>query len=85
MKFQAFSDPQHSWVKVPRKLVLSLGIIGKITPYSYQRTDQVYLECDVDLGTFVNAMKAADKTVEFKENHTNRSSRIRNYSRFQVA
>ncbi len=79
-----FNDPGHAWLKVPRKLIVSLGIQNKITGYSYQRTDKVYLECDCDFGMFVDAMKDVGKTVECKDTHTNRSSKIRNYQRFQA-
>jgi hypothetical protein len=49
----------HSWLEVPRILLIKLGIELKITPYSYQKGSMVYLEEDTDWGTFDKAMKDA--------------------------
>lgn len=79
--FTLYSDPGHSWAKVPRKLLTKLNIADKITPYSYAKGEYVYLEEDVDLYTFVQAYKAQIAPFPtFKEQHTNRSSRIRSYN-----
>lgn len=83
-KFQVFIDPQHAWVKVPRQLINSLGIADEISTCSFQRTDKVYLEEDCDFGKFYKAMEEAGKSVEVKLNHSDRSSRLRNYERYQV-
>ena len=78
--FTIYADPGHSWVKVPRKLLHKLNIADKITPYSYQRGEYVYLEEDCDAYTFVQAYKAQiAPVVSFKEKYTNRSSKIRSY------
>jgi hypothetical protein len=82
MKFDCYADPQHGWLKVKRILLIQLKIEHKITSCSYQRGDWVYLEEDVDAGTFIEAFKATGKTVEFRAHHTNRSSRLRNYDCF---
>jgi hypothetical protein len=49
----------HSWLEVPRRLLVKLGIELKITQYSYQKGGMVYLEEDTDWGTFDKAMKSA--------------------------
>lgn len=46
------SDPGHAWLAVKRKLLIDLGILHKITPYSYQKGKTVYLEEDCDGETF---------------------------------
>ena len=53
----------------------------KLTPYSYQRGDMVYLEEDLDAYTFLRAAK--HKGLDFKMRHfdTSRQSRIRSYDR----
>lgn len=43
MKLDFIQDPGHGWLKVPRKLLHELNIEHKITHYSYQRADYVYL------------------------------------------
>jgi len=53
MKIYKFiEDPGHGWLEVPRQEIDSLGIATKITPYSYQKGDMVYLEEDCDMSTF---------------------------------
>jgi len=79
MKFQFFSDPGHGWLKVQKSLIKKLGIQNKISTYSYMRDDNIYLEEDSDLTKFIKSMKEIGKTVEFRKNHTNRTSKIRNY------
>ena len=80
--FNRYADPGHSWVKVPKALLESLGIESKITLYSYARGEYVYLEEDCDLFTFHVAMQAAGKPFKLKEHHTNRESRIRGYEHY---
>jgi hypothetical protein len=47
--FTHYTDPGHGWVEVPRALLHELGIADKITGYSYQRGEDVFLEEDCDL------------------------------------
>lgn len=83
MKILVFADPGHAWAKVSRKKLIDLGIEHKISHYSYQKGDHVFLEEDQDLSTLVNALKEKGIEYSFKTNHTNRQSRIRGYSPFQ--
>ena len=80
-----YADPGHGWAAVKRKTLVELGILDKITYFSYQRGQSVYLEEDCDLSTFITAMREAGKEVEFKHSHTNKSSPIRSYDRFTTA
>lgn len=81
-KFNFYQDPGHGWVKVPKSLLKKLGIDEKITAFSYMRGDFAYLEEDLDLGTFMSAMKASGKHVYLDGSHTNRSSKIRSYDAY---
>ena len=81
--FDSYSDPGHGWVKVPRSLLKELGIEAQITPYSYQRGDDVFLEEDCDLSTFIRAMVARGITPEFRHHSANKASRIRKYNRYE--
>ena len=83
MIFDVYEDPGHAWCKVHRSLVETLGIADKITPYSYQRGEYVYLEEDCDLSTFATALRATGKTIQFREHHTDKSSKIRSYARYR--
>ena len=79
---QVFSDPGHAWARFPKARLIKLGIADKVSPYSYERNGQAFLEEDCDLSILVDALKARGYTVNFKQNHTNRSSKIRSYSSY---
>ena len=79
-----YADPGHGWGAVKRKVLDQLGIADKITSYSYQKGQTVYLEEDCDLSTLVTALALKGEVVQYKEKHTNKYSPIRNYERFQA-
>jgi hypothetical protein len=88
LKLTSYSDPGHGWLKVPRKLLKELGIEEKITSFSYQLGDFVYLEEDCDASAFASAMEEKYKApfkelVEMKSNYSNKQSKIRSYPRFR--
>ena len=86
MKFvvKFYSDPGHGWGAVKRKVLDDLGISNKITVFSYQKGNTVYLEEDCDLSTLVTTLATKGITVEYKQSTTNKRSPIRNYDRFQA-
>lgn len=83
-KDPVYNDPGHGWVKVPILRLITLGIHDKITTYSYMRNGYAYLEEDLDMWTYINALNAKGHTVDFKHFHTDNESRIRNYDRYSV-
>lgn len=78
-----YADPGHAWARVKRDLLNKLGIAKQITAFSHQRGDYVYLEEDMDLGTLISALKTQGVKINFKEFHTNKSSKIRSYNSYQ--
>ena len=80
-----YNDPGHAWGKVKRRVLKQLGIETKISGYSYQLRDNVYLEEDIDLRTLWKALNDSGHSVKFVEKTTNNQSRIRNYERFSPA
>lgn len=82
MRIQLYSDPGHGWFKVERALLIKLGIFNDITGFSYQRNDNVYLEEDCDAGRLFQALDAAKIAWSYKENHTDKTSKIRGYRGF---
>jgi len=54
-KYTFYSDAGHGWLKVPMVEVISLGIAGRLSTYSYQHNGNVFLEEDCDMGIFVLA------------------------------
>lgn len=81
-KFTVFSDPGHAWAKVHLIDLLKLNLLDKITPYSYTKGDYVYLEEDLDLSTFHDALREIDVEPVWVVKHTNKSSKIRSYERY---
>jgi hypothetical protein len=81
---KVYEDPGHAWGAVKRKVLIELGVLDKISTYSYQKGDTVYLEEDCDLGVLIGALKAKGSTIVFKEKHTNNRSPIRGYETFKA-
>ncbi|TXJ29042.1 MAG: hypothetical protein E6Q24_05020 [Chitinophagaceae bacterium] len=54
-KFIFHEDAAHGWLEVPFSIIEHLQIVDKITVYSYQHHDRVFLEEDQDMTTFTNA------------------------------
>jgi len=72
------TDPGHGWLAVKRTELIRLGILDKITPFSYQSGGTVYLEEDCDAATFIEAKKRVGETVTFRySNSPRRYSHIR--------
>jgi hypothetical protein len=83
MKVKYYTDPGHGWVAVKRKLLNDLGIADKITYFSYQKGQTVYLEEDCDLATFTTAMNLRGVILKYEQKHTNRTHPIRNYENYR--
>lgn len=79
-----YSDPGHGWGAVKRQKLYELRIADKITGFSYQKGNTVYLEEDCDLPTFVTTLAIKGITVEYVNKHTDRRSPIRNYNTYQA-
>ena len=84
LKIKIYTDPGHGWGAVKRKVLFDLGIAEKITPYSYQKGDTVYLEEDCDLTTLTTAASARGIWIEQVEKHTPGRSPIRGYEQFRI-
>jgi hypothetical protein len=86
MKLDFIQDPGHGWLKVPRKLLHELNIEHKISRYSYQRADFVYLEEDCDFSTFQAAMNQAGRAFTCRDRTAReKRSKIRSYESFRPA
>jgi hypothetical protein len=80
-----YSDPGHAWGKVKRQVLNNLGIANKVSAYSYQLRDNVYLEEDCDLALLHDTLSKQDVRIKFVEKRTTRDSKIRSYERFSPA
>ena len=83
LSFNYYSDPGHGWIKVSKKLITELNIADKITPYSYERGDQVYLEEDCDASRLIQTLELQGIKPVFKQFNSNRSSKIRSYNSYR--
>ena len=84
--FDFISDPGHGWVKVPFLMLWDLGIVEKITEYSYARGNYVYLEEDLDATTFHQAYeKCFGFPPKYRErNAGQKCSRVRGYDHYTI-
>ena len=79
------SDPGHGWLQVKRQELKDIGILDKISYYSYQKKGDVYLEEDCDYSLFVERMKELGKPFEIKEiNSQAKDSIVRTYEEFKL-
>lgn len=81
-----YTDPGHGWAKVSRADLKRLGLIDKISAYSYQRNDQVYLEEDCDLSLYISSLKDQGFSITFREHVCReRMSKIRGYDHYRAS
>lgn len=81
-KYQFYSDPGHGWLRVPYSELERLGIADKITHYSYTKGNNVFLEEDCDMSTFMKAKADLSEKVDIQVIRCNRQSRIRSYQMY---
>ena len=77
-----FADPGHAWVRFSKNRLAELGIADKISYYSYQNGNNAFLEEDCDLSILANALREQGYEIKYKENHTDRTSKIRGFDRY---
>lgn len=76
------SDSGHGWLAVKVGLLEDLGIIDKISTYSYIRGKTAYLEEDMDAGVFTQAYVAKfGKRFDIEESYKQYSN-IRGYEHY---
>lgn len=79
-----YEDPGHGWLAVPMQWIEALGIVGKISAFSYRRNNTAYLEEDGDMPEFIGAAKRAGFTLFTDYHHTDESSPVRSYGRYST-
>lgn len=86
VKIVFFSDPSHGWGRVPRNLLTELGIADRISEFSYQDQDYVYLEEDCDLPRVISALHAAglDEEIVYTDDRTGEARSIRRLPRYEA-
>jgi hypothetical protein len=82
-KYVFHTDAGHGWIATKRAELIRLGILNKISSYSYQKGETVYLEEDCDASTFYGAKKEKGEEINIRESYRGRSP-IRNYESFRI-
>jgi hypothetical protein len=86
MQLRFASDPGHGWLAVPLELLDRLGLLDRITTYSYLRGGTAHLEEDCDCSAFMAAAKEAGLTITMRGTTcAYRRSRIRGYDYYTPA
>lgn len=75
-------DSGHGWYAVKRSVLAALDILGRVSPYSYQRGNTVYLEEDCDAGLFFTAVRLLGSEPIVKDAKHHDRSPIRSYDSF---
>ena len=84
--YNFYSDPGHGWLAVPIEDVNKLGIVNKISRYSYLNDGMAYLEEDCDFEVFFNAyVNKHGVSPKWKSITLNNNCAVRNYARFPGA
>lgn len=84
MNLNFYTDPGHGWLAVKRNVLNDLGIERKITAYSYQRGETVYLEEDLDAATFIVAARNRGIEPVITHKFNAKRSPIRGYESYRV-
>jgi hypothetical protein len=82
--FHAYNDPGHGWLKVERSILFDYNLEGKISSYSYQNGEFVWLEEDCDAPKLLDAIKLKGHTVKIKDHYRNSESPIRKYEPYEA-
>jgi hypothetical protein len=54
---KVYFDSAHSWLEVNYQELIDLGITKRITNWSFRDDKKVYLEEDIDAGTYIDAVE----------------------------
>jgi hypothetical protein len=84
ISIKVFGDPGHAWARVAKSKLVKLGIADKISTYSYMNGSNAFLEEDCDLSVLIGALRERGYEIKFNESHTDRQSKIRNYSTYRA-
>jgi hypothetical protein len=86
MPYNFISDPSHGWLRVKTKELRELGILDKISHYSYASPTgkSVYLEEDADVAVFLKAkgIEMLSALPQLRNISSDKPSIIRTYEPF---
>lgn len=82
MKVIYHNDGGHGWYAVKRRKLESMGLLDKVSGFSYERGQTIYLEEDCDASLFFNALSEDEKQQIKIVDSYRHVSPIRSYYRF---
>ena len=81
--YKYYTDGGHGWLAVKFTDLITLGILQKISRYSYYRGKTAYLEEDRDMSIFFDKYKEKYGEIpHYQEKITDNSSPIRQYGHY---
>ena len=75
------NDGGHGWLECNREMISSTGIAERISKYSYQRGNDVFLEEDCDMPLLLNALRERSIGVVVNDMYQDESP-VREYERY---
>ena len=75
-------DAGHGWIEARRDDVEGWGIAEKLSGYSYQNGDKIFLEEDCDAAKYLEAVRAQGFDYTIVEVNDGDYSRIRSYQQY---
>jgi hypothetical protein len=84
MKIIYFNDSGHGWYSVKRSKLESMGVLSKVSGFSYQKGESVYLEENCDASLFFNALTEEEKQSIKVIDSYSQSCPVRRYERFSL-
>lgn len=82
MDIKVYSDPGHAWFAVKVMKLQELGIIHKISSFSYIKGYTAYLEEDCDGSLLIKTLREKEIPYNLIEKVSDKPSPIRNYEPF---
>jgi len=79
-KYTVWTDAHHAWIEVPKREVKQLGLLDKISTYSFEKGDNLYLEEDIDGKMFLDRIN--EDIFELDERYEE-ESRVRKYKPYK--
>jgi hypothetical protein len=84
MKITYHNDSGHGWYSVKRSKLESMGVLNKVSGFSYQKGETVYLEENCDAGLFFNNLTSQElDCIEVIDSYS-QACPVRNYERFSL-
>ena len=74
-----YSDPSHGWIKIDIEKLKRLGLLNKISSYSYINNNHAYLEEDSDASVLLDRLKELNISYKFNYHYSNTESKLRSY------